>query len=139
MNMQKRVKVSDLDDASLLKLFIGLRDRRAQRKAAFEADDVGDKEKQNGIEVEFLRRFNERGIDNVSSREHGTAYRSTRSSVTVDDWESFLGHVVKNKAWELLERRANKKSAQEYTEVHGEIVPGTKYSETQVVNFRRKG
>jgi len=139
MQAKEKLKVPDLDDASLLKIFIGLRDRRAKRKADYEADDATDREKQNVIEVEFLRRFNERGIDNVSSREHGTAYRSTRSSVTVDDWEIFLGHVVNNKAWELLEHRANKKSAQEYAEVHGEIVPGTKYSETQVVNFRRKG
>ena len=105
---------------------------------ASNADDATDKEKQSGIEVEFLRRFNERGIDNVSSRDYGTAYRSTRSSVTIDDWDIFLKHVKKNEAWELLEHRANKKSAQEYAEVHGEIVPGTKYSETQVVNFRRK-
>tara|TARA_R100001230_G_C5666493_1_gene171108 strand:- start:947 stop:1363 length:417 start_codon:yes stop_codon:yes gene_type:complete len=138
MNMQAKLKVPELDDASLLKLFIGLRDRRAQRKAAYEADDANDKEKQNGIEVEFLRRFNERGIDNVSSREHGTAYRSTRSSVTVDDPDTFMGHIIKNEAWELLDKRASKKNCQEYAEVHGELVPGTKYSETQVVNFRRK-
>ena len=96
MNMQKRVKVSDLDDASLLKLFIGLRDRRAKRKADYEADDSSDKDKQLLIEVEFLRRFNDRGIDNVSSREHGTAYRSTRSSVTVDEPDTFMNHVTKN-------------------------------------------
>jgi len=132
------MKVSDLDDASLLKLFIGLRDRRAKRKADYEIDDSSDKEKQYGIEMEFLRRFNERGIDNVSSREHGTAYRSTRSSVTVDDPDTFMGHIIKNEAWELLDKRASKKNCQEYAEVHGELVPGTKYSESQVVNFRRK-
>jgi len=131
-------KATDLDDASLLKYFIGLRDRRAQRKAAFDADDAGDKDKQNKIEVEFLRRFNERGIDNVSSKDIGTAYRSTRSSATVADWDVFIGHVIKNDAWELLERRVNKKSHQEHTEVHGDLVPGTNYSETQVVNFRRR-
>ena len=138
MNMQAKMKVSDVDDASLLKLFIGLRDRRAKRKAAFEADDAGDKDKQYAIEIEFLRRFDERGIDNVSSREYGTAYRSTRSSVTVEDPDTFMNHVTSNKAWELLDVRAKKKSCQDYQEHHGELVPGTKYSETQVVNFRRK-
>ena len=136
--MQAKMKVSDVDDASLLKLFIGLRDRRAKRKAAYEADDAGDKDKQYAIEIEFLRRFDERGIDNVSSREYGTAYRSTRSSVTVEDPDTFMHHVTSNKAWELLDVRAKKKSCQDYQEHHGELVPGTKYSETQVVNFRRK-
>ena len=136
--MQAKMKVSDVDDASLLKLFIGLRDRRAKRKADYEADDAGDKDKQYAIEIEFLRRFDERGIDNVSSREYGTAYRSTRSSVTVEDPDTFMNHVTSIKAWELLDVRANKKSCQDYQEHHGELVPGTKYSETQVVNFRRK-
>ena len=40
-------KISELDDVSLLKLFIALRDRRAQRKAAYDEDDAGDKGKQN--------------------------------------------------------------------------------------------
>ena len=127
--MQAKMKVSDVDDASLLKLFIGLRDRRAKRKADYEADDASDKDKQLLIEIEFLRR---------SSREHGTAYRSTRSSVTVEDPDTFMNHVTSNKAWELLDVRAKKKSCQDYQEHHGELVPGTKYSETQVVNFRRK-
>ena len=116
--MQAKMKVSDLDDASLLKLFIGLRDQRAKRKADYEIDDSSDKEKQYGIEMEFLRRFNERGIDNVSSREHGTAYRSTRSSVTVEDPDAFMNHVTSNEAWELLDVRAKKrivKSTKTYT------------------------
>ena len=138
MNMQAKMKVSDVDDASLLKLFIGLRDRRAKRKAAFEADDADDKDKQYAIEIEFLRRFDERGIDNVSSREYGTAYRSTRSSVTVEDPDTFMNYVTSNEAWELLDVRAKKKNCEEYKDVHGTLVPGTKYSATQVVNFRRK-
>ena len=138
MNIQTKLKASDLDDGQLIKFYVKLRDRRATRKAAYEEDDAQDKEKQIGIETEFLSRFNERGIDNVSSREHGTAYRSTRSSVTVEDPDTFMNHVTSNKAWELLDVRAKKKNCQEYAEVHGEIVPGTKYSETQVVNFRHK-
>ena len=136
--MQAKMKVSDLDDASLLKLFIGLRDRRAKRKADYEIDDSSDKEKQYGIEMEFLRRFNERGIDNVSSREHGTAYRSTRSSVTVEDPDTFMNHVTSNEAWELLDIRAKKKNCEEYKDVHGKLVPGTKYNAYEVDNFRRK-
>ena len=88
-------KIAELEDVSLLKIFIGLRDKRSQRKADYDADDAGDKDKQNRIETEFLRRFNERGIDNVSSREFGTAYRSTRSSATVADWEAVLDHVIR--------------------------------------------
>lgn len=131
-------KIAELEDVSLLKIFIGLRDKRSKRKADYDADDAGDKDKQNRIETEFLRRFNERGIDNVSSREFGTAYRSTRSSATVADWEAVLDHVKEQDAWELLERRVSKGAIQQYRDVHDDLPPGVNWSEAQVVNFRRK-
>ena len=131
-------KVSELDDASLLKYFTRLRDRRAQRKAAYDADDANDKGKQNKIEVEFLRRFNERGVDSVKSREHGTAYRSTRSSATVADWDAILAYILDNEAYELLEHRVNKTAVQEHRDVNNDLPPGVNWSEAQVVNFRRK-
>lgn len=131
-------KISELDDVSLLKLFIALRDRRAQRKAAYTDDDADDKGKQDKIEVEFLRRFQERGIDNVAARDVGTAYRSTRASATVGDWDTFLDHVRENEAWEMLERRVNKTAVEQYKAEDGDLPPGVNWSETQVVNFRRK-
>jgi len=131
-------KITDLDDVSLLKLFIGLRDRRAQRKAAYDEDDASDKERQNKIEVEFLRRFQDRGIDNVSARDVGTAYKSVRASATVADFDALLDHVRENDAWELLERRVNKTAVEQFKAVDGDLPPGVNWSETQVVNFRRK-
>lgn len=131
-------KIGELDDVSLLKLFIALRDRRAKRKAAYDDDDANDKDKQNKIEVEFLRRFQDRGIDNVSARDIGTAYKSTRSSATVADWEEVLDYVQENEAWELLERRVNKTAVEQFKSVEGDLPPGINWSETQVVNFRRK-
>jgi len=131
-------KVTEMGDATLLKMFIALRDRRAERKAAYQADDESDRTKQDKIEAEFLRRFNERGIDNVAARGVGTAYKSTRASATVGDWDSFLAHVQENDAWELLEHRANKTAVEQHKAVNDDLPPGVNWSETQVVNFRRK-
>lgn len=130
--------IKELGDNSLLKLYIKLRDQRAQRKAAYEEDDADDRGKQDKIEIEFLRRFNERGIDNVAARGIGTAYRSTRASATVADWDALLDHVQDNEAWEMLERRVNKTAVQQYRDEHDDLPPGVNWSETQVINFRRK-
>ena len=132
------MKMSELDDASLLKVFIKLRDRRATRKADYQADDAGDKDKQEKIEVEFLNRFNERGIDNVSTNGVGTAYRSTRTSATVADWDTLLEHIQNEGAWEMLERRVSKAAVQQFRDEHEDLPPGINWTETQVVNFRRK-
>jgi hypothetical protein len=131
-------KASELDDVSLLKMFIALRDRRARRKADYNADDAGDKDKQSNIEVEFLKRFNERGIDNVSSNGVGTAYRSTRVSATVADWDSLLDFIKEDDAWEMLERRVSKTAIEQYRDENNDLPPGVNWSETQVINFRRK-
>jgi hypothetical protein len=131
-------KMTEADDVTLLKLFIALRDRRAERKAAYTADDASDRERQDKIENEFLRRFNDRGIDNVSANGVGTAYRSHRSSATVSDWDSLLQHVIQNDAWELLEHRANKTAVEQFKAEHDDLPPGVNWSEMQVVNFRRK-
>lgn len=131
------MKLSEVKDADLLKIFMGLRDRRAQRKAAFTEEDAGDKAKQERIENEFLRRFNDREIDNVSARGVGTAYRSVRSSATVADWEALLNFITTEEAWEMLERRVNKTAVEQYKEVHEDLPPGVNWGEVITVNFRR--
>ena len=131
-------KANDMDDGTLLKLFIALRDRRARRKADFQLDDVDDKEKQERIEIEFLRRFNKRGIDNVSARGVGTAYRSVRASAKVADWDSLLEFIKKEGAWEMLERRVSKVAVEQFKAETSDLPPGVDWGETQVINFRRK-
>ena len=131
-------KANEMDDATLVKLFIALRDRRARRKADFQLDDVDDKEKQEKIEIEFLRRFNKRGIDNVSARGIGTAYRSVRASAKVSDWNSLLEFIQKEGAWEMLERRVSKVAVEQFKAETNDLPPGVDWGETQVINFRRK-
>ena len=131
-------KVSELADGHLIKVFVGLRDRRAQRKAAYALDDSGDKGKQDKIEVEFLRRMQERDIDSVSARDVGTAYVSIRNSATVSDREAFFEYVKVNEAWELIEGRASKIAVEQHREANDDLPPGISYSSTKVVNFRRK-
>jgi len=131
-------KANDMDDATLVKLFIALRDRRARRKADYQLDDVGDREKQEKIEVEFLKRFNKRGIDNVSARGIGTAYRSVRASAKVADWDSLLEFIKKESAWEMLERRVSKVAVEQFKAETDDLPPGVDWGETQVINFRRK-
>jgi hypothetical protein len=129
---------SEVDDQSLIKRYVQIRDSQSQRKAAYDLDDQKDKSMRLGIETEFLRRFNERGIDSVSSRDFGVAYRTTRTSTSVADFEALLGHVKENEAWELIERRVNKTAVQEFVEEHGDLPPGVNMSSVQQINFRRK-
>ena len=51
------MKVSDLKTSDLTLIYIQLRDRRAQRKAAYEAEDAADKAKQEKIEGVLLAKL----------------------------------------------------------------------------------
>lgn len=129
--------LADLKDNQLVEIYIQLRDRRAQRKATYENDDAADKGKQERIESELLRRFQERGVDSVSAKGVGTAYRSTRSTARVADWDSFFTYVRETEAWELIAHSCSKSSVQEFKAANEDLPPGINWREEVVVNIRR--
>lgn len=131
------MKLSEARTADLAKIYIQLRDRRAQRKAKYDAEDADDKAKQERIEADLLRRFNEEGIESVRT-EFGTAYKTTRRSATVADWDALLNtYIIPNKAWEMLEHRASKTAVEQYRDANNALPPGINWSETVVVNVKR--
>ena len=131
-------KVQDLNDVSLLKVYIALRDKRAKRKQEFTEADASDKAKQERIEGVLLQRFQERGVDSLAAKGVGTAYQAVRTSATVADWDTFFKHVLANEAFEMLERRVNKTAVEQFRNEHNDLPPGINWSETLVVNVRRK-
>jgi len=125
--------------SDLVAAYITIRDRRATRKRAFLVEDEADKGRQEKIEAVFLMKFKELGIDSIkASNGTGTAYKAVQTSATVADRSVFLEHVLANKAFELLDVRANKTSVAEYKEANeGAIPPGLNWREEQTVNVRR--
>lgn len=131
------MKLKDASDAVLIAAYIKIRDARAQRRAEYEKADAEDRLKQEKIEAEMLSRMNSREARAISSK-YGTAYVTSRVSVTVGDWDAlFKGYILPNGAWELLERRVNKTAVMQYRNEHNDLPPGVNWSEEAVVNFRR--
>lgn len=107
-----KTPISELPESTLVALYIKMREIRAERKAAYTLDDDKDKKRMGRIEGELLLRFQNQGIDSISVSGVGTAYKTTKTSATVADWDAFFSHVLQNEAWELLEHRANKKAVE---------------------------
>lgn len=123
-----------LDD--LVVQYIALRDRRATRKQAFTNEDAADAALQKKIEAVLLKQFSALGMDSIKT-EHGTAYRSLLTSVTVADREAFLEFCIGTGATELLDVRANKTSVVQYKEATGQLPPAVNWREEATVNVRR--
>lgn len=120
-----------------VELYIKLRDRKAEMKAEFDAQVAGIQEKMDKLEAKLLEVFNKTGTDSVKTP-FGTAYVSTRVSVTAADREAFMNFVRANEEWSLLEVRPSKTAVEQFRAANGnEIPPGLNIREERVVNVRR--
>ncbi len=120
----------------LVEGYIKLRDAKAKRKAAYEADVAKIDKVMEGVEAKLLQYFQETGIESVRT-DAGTAYKSTRTSATVADRDAFFFFVQQHDAFQMLEARCAKNAVAEYKEAHGDLPPGLNWSEEVVVGFRR--
>lgn len=131
------MKLSEAPDDRLVEEYIRLRDEKAQREARHKEELSPINKKMEKIEAEFLQRLGDRGAESVRTNA-GTAYKSSRVSVTTADWDAYFHHfVLPNNAWEFIEHRPSKAAVQQYKAEHGDIPPGLNWKEEYVVGFRR--
>lgn len=120
----------------IVERYIQLRDRKAQMKAAYEASVADITAGMNKLEGAILASLNEQGAESFRTA-HGTAYKSTSTSATVADWDSLLGFVKENGAWEMLEKRVSKAAVDQYRAANDDLPPGINYREAVSVGVRR--
>ena len=124
-------------DGALIERYIAIRDRKKEMKARHDEELAPYNEALEKIEAHFLKHFNESDTDSVAVRDVGTAFRQTRTSAKVDDWDAFFKFVQENEAWEMLEKRATKGAVEAYKDEHQDLPPGIGWSEVLTVNIRR--
>jgi phage host-nuclease inhibitor protein Gam len=119
-----------------VKLYIQLRDKKAELKAEYDAKVADIDEKLDALEAKLLQVFNETGMDSVRT-EFGTAYVTTRNSVSVVDRDAFLSFVRETGDFNLLEVRPSRSAVPEFAAANGEPPPGVTMRTERVVNIRR--
>jgi hypothetical protein len=133
------MKLQDAPDDKLIAAFVKIRDQRAQLKAAYENEDSDNKEKQEKIEAEFLRRFSERGTDSTKANGIGTAYTKIVTSTSVANKDVFFGWILEDPVDRIMfvNAAANKANVIQYRGENQDIPPGLNWAETRTVGFRR--
>ena len=121
---------------SLVEKYVQLRDKKASIKKEYDEKVAKYDEAMSKVEAVLLKHFEETGAESVKTGS-GTAYKSSRTSATVADWDSFFEYVKGNELWHFLEHRANKKAVEEFKNEHQDIPPGLNWREEVVVNIRR--
>lgn len=120
----------------LVEKYIQLRDKKAEIAGQYKAKVAKLEEVITKIENILLKQFSELGMESVRTKA-GTAYKSTRASATVADWDNVLDFIQRNDLWNMLERRVNKSAVEQFKEEHGDLPPGVNWREEVTVNVRR--
>jgi len=68
---------------------------------------------------------------------YGTAIATVKDSASLADPDAFMNWVMKNGAFELLDRRANTTAVRDYVEEHGTLPPGVNFSSRKTASVRR--
>lgn len=117
--------------------YIKLRDRKAALVKAHKAEVARYDEALDQAESVLLALFAIHGLQSVGT-ESGTAYKTTRTSATVADWDPFLKFVQEGEHWQMLERRVAKLAVEEFAQASGgDMPPGVNYTSEITINVRR--
>ena len=121
---------------ALVERYIELRDAKAELKARYTERVSKLDEIMARIEVQILTHFQKHGGESFKTKK-GTAYKSKRTSVRVQDWDAVLDFIRKHELWSMLEKRVSKAAVEQYKEENDEFPPGVDIHEEVVINVRR--
>jgi|SoiMethySBSTD1v2_1073268.scaffolds.fasta_scaffold04869_19 hypothetical protein len=114
-----------------------------QLRALIKAEDDAHKEKMeekrevlNQLNNLMLEHLNTIGADSVRTKA-GTVYRTAKRSASAADFAAFWNFVVKNKFWDLVDRKPNVTAVSEYLDEHKTLPPGVNLNSTYVVGVRK--
>lgn len=124
------------DMQTLVDKYVQLRDKKSELDKQHKEHMAKYNSAMKKLEEMLLDQLNDLGVESARTPS-GTAYRSIRSSVKVDDRDAFISFVKDNDGWDFVESRPNKTAVESYLEEQQELPPGVSMSRQAVVNIRR--
>jgi len=120
------------DTNTLISYYIQLRDRKKEMQTRHKEELEPIEGGLMKLEGMMQERLNDMGVEKMGG-DTGTVFTKVNTSITVEDWESVLGYIKSNDAFDILDRRVNKTAAQERGDV-----PGLRTSQIKTIQVRRK-
>ena len=121
----------------LVNVYIKMRDKRAQMKAAYEAEDSKIKEQMDLIESNLLEVCKVTGADSIKTA-HGTAIKSVQTRYWTGDWAAMHKFIRDNDALDLVERRISQLNMKNFLRENPDLMPtGLNVDNKYTVTVRR--
>mgnify|MGYP003656848527 CR=1 FL=1 len=106
----------------LVKTYIKIRDKRAELKEQYEAQDEGLKEQQDLLAEQMLSVCSELGADSIKTPA-GTIIRKVDTRYWTTDWDSMYQFIEEHDAYPLLEKRLHQTNLKQFLEENPELLP----------------
>lgn len=127
-----------IDVQRFVKVYLAVRDHRAQMRKEYEEKDAKFKRDQEKMEAVLLKACSDQNVTSIAT-ELGTVIRGVDVLPRVDDWDAFYAFIKEHDAFEALERRAKKQFVKEYMESNEDAPPpGVSVLRQFQITVRRK-
>ena len=127
----------DATAEKLVKVYVKMRDYRAQLKAQYEEQDSTVKEQMELVEAQLLEMCKTTGADSLRTK-YGTASRTVQTRYWTSDWEAMHKFIMEHNAPDLLERRISQRQMQEFIKENPDAMPvGLNVDNRYTVSVRR--
>ena len=114
-----------------------MRDKRAEIKAAYEAQDNAIKEQMEMVESNLLEICKTTGAESIKTS-HGTAIRSMSTRYWTGDWGAMHKFIRDHDALDLVERRISQLSMKNFLRENPDLLPaGLNVDNKYTVTVRR--
>ena len=112
----------DISTDKLAEVYIKIRDKRAELKEQYEAEDEGLKAQQELIAEQMLEICRENNADSIKTPA-GTIIRKVDTRYWTTDWDSMYQFIVENDAYPLLEKRLHQTNLKQFLEENPNLLP----------------
>ena len=129
---------SGLSLDALTRIYIKIRDKRAEIKSAFEEEDAKLVGQLDAIKSEMLEHCKTHGVDSVRTGA-GLFYRTVKTRYWTNDWESMHAFVLEHQVPEFFEKRLNQSAVKQFLEDNPDLhPPGLNTDSEYVITVRKK-
>lgn len=130
-------KVPTININTRVQQYVALRDKIKAMDKLYKEKTAAHRELLETLGGVLLGHLQTIGADSAASPS-GTVYKTTKKSASITDGSVFWDYVVKNKAWDLLDKKANVQAVEDFIDSYSTPPPGVNFNSIDTVGVRRK-
>lgn len=131
------IDLKDLSIKEMLEAYINIRDALDVKRKEYQTFEASSKDTLERISMALRDKADEQGVDNFTIKGFATAYRNTKTSYRVRDWDEVVKYIKETNNFHIVEKRVAKLAVAEIHKETGDIPPGLDFHLEVEFNVRR--